>query len=337
MDEFFERKYPKHIRKLKELLQCYQLPIIIGWSFMLFLPTDLICYVCGSLRINFTKFIVRRDRRRRHASTRSTSSSETGCCAASAACRQGFATAGCSRSHMFAGEKSRAIGGIVDPHLAIQIETRRPVEAADVRLRRGSGREIPVLRAVRTGSTAAALRRAQPGDRAIEPRRIERVPHHRFATGMKAHAAALPDGNQHGIRRQPIAHELRACRDNVLPAAAIRTPAGRRPRACRECRAARRRSESRRPCGRATAARTPTALARISSSNERGNQEAQVPPLGIRLIQQVDRDHDGGKASSSTGRLALDPAKTIGASTPMSGTTYCVWKIARPEIRQVRR
>ena len=58
MDEFVERKYPNHIRKLKSLLQKYQLPIIIGWSFMMFLPTDLICYVCGTLRINFTKFIL---------------------------------------------------------------------------------------------------------------------------------------------------------------------------------------------------------------------------------------------------------------------------------------
>lgn len=58
MDEFFERKHPKQIRTLKDLLQRYQLPIIIGWSFVMFLPTDLICYVCGTLRINFTKFIV---------------------------------------------------------------------------------------------------------------------------------------------------------------------------------------------------------------------------------------------------------------------------------------
>lgn len=57
MDEFVERKYPKHIRKLKELLQSYQLPIIIGWSFLLFLPTDVLCYVCGSLKINLKKFL----------------------------------------------------------------------------------------------------------------------------------------------------------------------------------------------------------------------------------------------------------------------------------------
>jgi uncharacterized membrane protein YdjX (TVP38/TMEM64 family) len=58
MDELFERKYPKQIQKLKDLLSSYQLPIIIAWSFMLFLPTDVLCYVCGSLRINFKKFLV---------------------------------------------------------------------------------------------------------------------------------------------------------------------------------------------------------------------------------------------------------------------------------------
>lgn len=57
MDEVFERKYPRQIGKLKELLQRYQMPIIIAWSFFLFLPTDVLCYVCGSLKINFKKFL----------------------------------------------------------------------------------------------------------------------------------------------------------------------------------------------------------------------------------------------------------------------------------------
>ena len=56
--EVFERKYPVHISRLKRLLQRHQLPIIIGWSFFLILPTDLICYVCGSLRINFKKVLI---------------------------------------------------------------------------------------------------------------------------------------------------------------------------------------------------------------------------------------------------------------------------------------
>ena len=46
------------IRKLKDLLQRYQLPIIIGWSFFLLLPTDVLCYVCGSLKINYKKFLI---------------------------------------------------------------------------------------------------------------------------------------------------------------------------------------------------------------------------------------------------------------------------------------
>ena len=58
MDELFERKYPRQIGRLKALLQRYQLAIIIGWSFLLFLPTDVLCYVCGSLKINYKKFLV---------------------------------------------------------------------------------------------------------------------------------------------------------------------------------------------------------------------------------------------------------------------------------------
>lgn len=58
MDELFERKYPRQIARLKSLLQSYQLPIIVGWSFFLFLPTDVLCYVCGALKINYKKFLV---------------------------------------------------------------------------------------------------------------------------------------------------------------------------------------------------------------------------------------------------------------------------------------
>ncbi len=57
LDEAFTRKYPEQILKITATLQRYELPIIVGWSFMLFLPTDLICYVCGSLKINFPKFL----------------------------------------------------------------------------------------------------------------------------------------------------------------------------------------------------------------------------------------------------------------------------------------
>ncbi len=57
MDELFERKHSKQIAKVKGLLQRHELAIIIGWSFVMFLPTDLICYVCGTLRINYLKLL----------------------------------------------------------------------------------------------------------------------------------------------------------------------------------------------------------------------------------------------------------------------------------------
>jgi uncharacterized membrane protein YdjX (TVP38/TMEM64 family) len=57
-DAFFERKYPKQISRLKSAFSKNELPIIIFWSFFPFLPTDLICYVAGSLRIDLRKLIL---------------------------------------------------------------------------------------------------------------------------------------------------------------------------------------------------------------------------------------------------------------------------------------
>jgi uncharacterized membrane protein YdjX (TVP38/TMEM64 family) len=57
LDEYFERKYPRHIASLRSALEKYELPIIIGWSFSPFLPTDIICYVCGTLGVDFKKFV----------------------------------------------------------------------------------------------------------------------------------------------------------------------------------------------------------------------------------------------------------------------------------------
>ena len=58
LDTFFEQRYQKRIRQVKVVLQKHELPIIIGWSFFPFLPTDMICYVCGALNIEFKKFML---------------------------------------------------------------------------------------------------------------------------------------------------------------------------------------------------------------------------------------------------------------------------------------
>jgi uncharacterized membrane protein YdjX (TVP38/TMEM64 family) len=58
LDEMFERKYQKYVHFVKRVLQKHEMPIIIGWSAFPFLPTDIICYVAGSLEIRFWKFIL---------------------------------------------------------------------------------------------------------------------------------------------------------------------------------------------------------------------------------------------------------------------------------------
>lgn len=56
LDELFERKHKARVDQMKGILQRHQLPIIIGWSFFPLVPTDLICYVCGVLKVNFFRF-----------------------------------------------------------------------------------------------------------------------------------------------------------------------------------------------------------------------------------------------------------------------------------------
>ncbi|MFZ2522862.1 MAG: VTT domain-containing protein [Minisyncoccia bacterium] len=56
-DEYFEKNHKKQIDKITAVITKNELPIVITWSFMPFLPTDLICYVCGTLDIPIRKFL----------------------------------------------------------------------------------------------------------------------------------------------------------------------------------------------------------------------------------------------------------------------------------------
>jgi len=58
LEEILNRRHARGIARLKSLLQRHGLPIIIGWSFFPLAPTDIICYVCGVLRIDFKKFLL---------------------------------------------------------------------------------------------------------------------------------------------------------------------------------------------------------------------------------------------------------------------------------------
>ncbi len=57
-DEYFETNHKKQIDKITSVITKNELPIVITWSMMPFLPTDLICYVCGSLDIPVRKFLL---------------------------------------------------------------------------------------------------------------------------------------------------------------------------------------------------------------------------------------------------------------------------------------
>jgi uncharacterized membrane protein YdjX (TVP38/TMEM64 family) len=58
LDEYFEGKHKARVDRMKVVLQRNPLPIIIGWSFFPLAPTDLICYVCGILKVNFLRFVL---------------------------------------------------------------------------------------------------------------------------------------------------------------------------------------------------------------------------------------------------------------------------------------
>ena len=58
LEELVARTHEARVARLKSALQRYQMPVIIGWSFFPLVPTDLIVYVCGVLRIDFRKCLL---------------------------------------------------------------------------------------------------------------------------------------------------------------------------------------------------------------------------------------------------------------------------------------
>ncbi|MFZ2484570.1 MAG: VTT domain-containing protein [Minisyncoccia bacterium] len=58
LDTLFEKKYGKQIDRVRQALVKNELPIIIGWSMFPFLPTDVICYICGTLEVDIKKLLL---------------------------------------------------------------------------------------------------------------------------------------------------------------------------------------------------------------------------------------------------------------------------------------
>lgn len=55
--EYFERKHAKHTQRVRAALQKRPTTIVAACSFLLVVPTDLVCYVCGALKISFPRFM----------------------------------------------------------------------------------------------------------------------------------------------------------------------------------------------------------------------------------------------------------------------------------------
>jgi uncharacterized membrane protein YdjX (TVP38/TMEM64 family) len=57
LDEYFERKHREKTERVRAALQRSPGTIVTVWSFLPIVPTDLICYVCGVMRISFGRFL----------------------------------------------------------------------------------------------------------------------------------------------------------------------------------------------------------------------------------------------------------------------------------------
>jgi uncharacterized membrane protein YdjX (TVP38/TMEM64 family) len=58
LDSLFKKKYNKQISRVRQALEKNELPIIIGWSAFPFFPTDVICYLCGTLEVDIKKLLL---------------------------------------------------------------------------------------------------------------------------------------------------------------------------------------------------------------------------------------------------------------------------------------
>jgi uncharacterized membrane protein YdjX (TVP38/TMEM64 family) len=57
-DRFFQRRYGPQVTRLRALMRRHELPIVIAWSFFPLAPTDLVCYVCGALKVDVKKCLL---------------------------------------------------------------------------------------------------------------------------------------------------------------------------------------------------------------------------------------------------------------------------------------
>lgn len=58
MADYFKKKNARSIATLTSFLQKNELPIVAVWSSLPFVPTDVMCYVCGTLGVDIKKLLL---------------------------------------------------------------------------------------------------------------------------------------------------------------------------------------------------------------------------------------------------------------------------------------
>lgn len=56
--EVLEKKHASGIATVRNRMKQHGMLIVVAWSFFPLVPTDLICYVAGVVRMNYTRFII---------------------------------------------------------------------------------------------------------------------------------------------------------------------------------------------------------------------------------------------------------------------------------------
>lgn len=58
LDELLTTKHAGQLERVRGLLERHGFPIVVGWAFFPLVPTDLICYLAGVIRMSITKVLV---------------------------------------------------------------------------------------------------------------------------------------------------------------------------------------------------------------------------------------------------------------------------------------
>jgi len=58
LGEYLHRKHAHQMERLQAALRRNPTSIVTAWSFLPIVPTDLICYVCGIMKVSFRRFLL---------------------------------------------------------------------------------------------------------------------------------------------------------------------------------------------------------------------------------------------------------------------------------------